>query len=906
MKISTPLPLLIFVIAIPIIFYPKWLNWINPNQPEISFSANRWLAVILRFGSVCCLILALANLHGLVFTEAKSFVLIIDHSDSIPLSARQFAHQKAKDIIHKLNDQDNSQIIFFGQEPILSSNLSTVHNSSINATETDISAAIKTAITAFSPNMDKRLVIFTDGQQTKGNLAAALNNLAGNEIQTFIVNLPIHYPSEVIVHELQVPESVQLSEEFRIRIILESQSNTTAPIEIWQTHQSKRVPIIKEKKINIIEGKQVIEFPHRIDLTGNYRFQVRLQIDDLFQENNQVFATTSVISEHPKILYVVESLSENKIGNLWPTLDEMTSIEAKQIEAYQFPKDLTDLQFYQTIILDNLPIEVLSSSQIKILEHYVEQTGGGLIVIGGNQSYGLGGYHNTTLENILPVKIQPKKGKQSLALVMLIDISGSMANQVGRRKKIDLALEGVRLAITGLDKPDMVSVIGFAERVLHDMPLSKDKSLILGQLNQFEPSGGTKMLPALEIAIQRLENTKSGHKHLLILSDGKSEGDFTSILRKISTSKISVSTIAVGNIAEGVLQKLAATGRGSYEHVKNASQLPKVLVDQVRRSRKYLVNETVEPIISSSNPILNQITRLPELDGYLATTEKKNAQILITSGTTNSHGLDQPILAVWHYGLGQVAALTTDAGQQWSTKWKTSSHKYFSWHRFWLQLIMATRKNESSKKFEMQTQLIRGLNGIEGQVLLAGQVGIGMSATSVSPNGRLSPIDLQLTARDQAQGQFPLTEVGIYTVSVQIGNQQKMASLAVSYPLEYRHLGQNSQVLTQISHHTNGVLNPSIDQITAPSRTKSTQRHFFTQPLLLASLTLFVLELIFRVWPLFQQSKSLDAKRSTNTLINEQIALHPKTDDSPNDQSSSLHQMLLAKQRNNQSFTGED
>ena len=904
LKISTPLPFLIFVIAIPIIFYPKWLNWINPNQPKIPFSVNQWLAVILRFGSVCCLVLALASLHGLLFTGAKSFVLIVDHSDSIPLSTRQFAHQQAEDIIDKLNDQDNSQIIFFGQQPILSSDLSIIHNSSINATETDISAAIETAITAFSPNMEKRLVVFTDGQQTQGNLANALNNLAGHEIQTFIVNLPIHYPSEVIVHELQVPESIQLSEEFIIRIILESQSNTTAPIEIWQIHQSKRVPIIKEKKIDIIKGKQVIEFPHRIDSPGNYRFQVRLQIDDLFQENNQVFATTAVISEHPKILYVVDSLSEDKIGNLWPTLDEMTSIEAKQIEAYQFPKNLIDLQFYQTVILDNLPIEVLSSSQIKTLEHYVDQTGGGLIVIGGNQSYGLGGYHDTIIENILPVKIQPKKRKQSLALAMLIDISGSMANQVGRRKKIDLALEGVRLAITGLDKPDMVSVIGFAERIIHDIPFSKDKSLILRQLNQFEPSGGTKMLPALEMAIQRLENTESGHKHLLILSDGKSEGDFTSILRKISTSKISVSTIAVGNIAEGVLRKLAATGLGSYEHVKNVSQLPKVLVDQVRRSRKYLVNETIEPIISSNNPILKQITRLPELDGYLATSEKKNAQILITSGTANSHGLDQPILAVWRYGLGQVAALTTDAGQQWSTKWKTSSHKYFSWHRFWLQLIMATRKNESSKKFEMQTQLIRGLNGIEGQVLLAGQVGIGMSATSVSPTGRLSPIDLQLTARDQAQGQFPLAEVGVYTVSVQIGNQQKIASLSVSYPLEYRHLGQNSQILTQISHHTNGVLNPSIDQITAPSRAKSTRRYFFTQPLLLASLTLFVLELIFRVWPLFQHPKRLEATRGINTSINEHFEPHPETDDSLPDESSSLHQMLLAKQRSN--HTGED
>ncbi len=905
MNISTPLPLLVFLLVIPIIFYPKWLDWIKKNHsPKNIFSTNQWLALILRLSSIFCLVLALAHLHRSVSSNTRSIALLIDHSDSIPLSTRQFAYQHAQNIMQQLTDQDNSQIIFFGQHPTLVSSLSTATGNFINSAATDISAAIETAITTFPSTQDKRLVIFTDGQQTQGKLTDALDQLVANQIQTFVVKLPINHPLEVIAHHLQVPEKVQPSEEFWLRAILESQTKTTALIEIWQTHRSTRITVIQKQQIKLLGGKQVFQFRHRLDEFGDYQFQLRLKIDDQFQENNQVFATTTVVTEHPKVLYVVNSLEKNGNGSLWPTLVQATNLKPKQIESYQFPKTLAGLQSYQTIILDNLPIEVFSSAQLKILQNYVGQVGGGLIVIGGNQSYGPGGYHQTELETILPVKMQPKQGKQSLALVMLIDVSGSMANRIGKRQKIDLALEGVRLAITTLDKSDMISVIGFAERVLHDIPFSTDHTFIIGQLNRFQPSGGTLMRPALETAIQRLNTAKASQKHLLILSDGKSQGEFTSILSEIFDSEISVSTIAVGNTAEEFLQKLAIIGRGSYRHVKNITQLPQILVDQVRRSRKYVVKQTIEPVISSNSPVLNQIIHLPELDGYVATTEKKDAQILITSGKKNPDGVDQPILAIWRYGLGQAVALTTDAGQQWSTKWQTSTQKFFSWYRLWVQLIMAVRKSEDSDKFELQTQLTRGLNGIEGHVRLAGEIATDISATAVTPTGQLLPIDFQLTATDQAEGKFPLTEVGIYTISVQVGRQQKTANLVVSYPLEYQHLGQNLQILSQICQQTNGILDPLIDQIIAPAKKNTIYQYPLTQPLLFISLIILILELIFRIWSPVQRQKKLKVKE-TNIPTNIKNDYQVPIIDSTTDYSSSLNQMLLAKQRANRSHSDE-
>ena len=919
MKFGAPLALLFLLLAIPIILlavHPELISFLYRRRlgddENTSTNVHSWFLIGLRLLSVFCLILALAQLYRSMVSNQRSIALVIDLSDSIPTSVQQSTQQYSKNVRQRLTDNDTVQVVVFGQRPALVSDLSAVHSVSIDRSATDIAAALQIASSTFSLEAEKRLVLLTDGQQTQGDLETALDLLAASQIQTFVVPLNLSSPPtkessglqaqplEVIVHDLQVPTTPRPSEQFRLRALIESNAETEAIAELWQTDGSTQQPIIQNRRLQLKAGKQVIQFQHRIDRPGYYQFQLSLLVADQFQENNQALAVTYIATESPEILYV------SRTGNstFWPILSQAANFKATQIPSTRFPRTLPGLRPYHAIILDNLPASVFSDSQLKMIQNYVGQVGGGLAVIGGKQAFGLGGYHGTLLETILPVEMTPKQRKRSMAMVMLLDTSGSMANQVGGYQKIHLALEGVRSAVMAMDKTDQVSVIGFAEKIQHDIPLTTDHLSVIRALRRFQPSGGTQMLPALEQAYQRLQAASAKQKHLLILSDGKSDGDFNPLIQKIVAAQISISTIAVGDAAEAFLRSLATVGQGSYRHVKNTTQLPRILVDQVRQSRKYAVEEPTQPIFSDLSPMLTGITSLPELDGYVATSAKDNAQVLIESDSTDPENAGQPILAWWNYGLGKTAAFTSDTGGRWSHNWRATNSETFSWDRFWIQLLGSVVKSTANSDFELQTQMINGSRGTEGVVRLEGQLGNTLTAIVACPNGEQLSVTLQRIAKDQAQGTFPLNQTGIYTVSAEVDGQQQISSLVVSYPLEYRYLTGNRQLLGRIAWRTNGILNPSVDQITTPARQKITRQHYLARPLLLISLLVFAVELVCRRWLPFQPKRpAIESSTNQERLVPPQPIVEGGNSLQTQPSLAQLHvdQLLFAKRRAAQS-----
>jgi hypothetical protein len=50
----------------------------------------------------------------------------------------------------------------------------------------------------------------------------------------------------------------------------------------------------------------------------------------------------------------------------------------------------------------------LSQRKMETLQSYVRDLGGGLVVVGGPESFGMGGYYKTPLEEALPVDMQIK------------------------------------------------------------------------------------------------------------------------------------------------------------------------------------------------------------------------------------------------------------------------------------------------------------------------------------------------------------------------------------------------------------------------------------------------------------------------------------------------------------------
>ena len=82
-------------------------------------------------------------------------------------------------------------------------------------------------------------------------------------------------------------------------------------------------------------------------------------------------------------------------------------------------------------------------------------------MIGGEQSFGVGGYLHTPLEKVLPVHLEIRDDvrKMGIALGVSLDRSGSMSAPVGPNlTKMDLADQGTAASLTLLNNMDSVYV----------------------------------------------------------------------------------------------------------------------------------------------------------------------------------------------------------------------------------------------------------------------------------------------------------------------------------------------------------------------------------------------------------------------------------------------------------------
>jgi Ca-activated chloride channel homolog len=235
-----------------------------------------------------------------------------------------------------------------------------------------------------------------------------------------------------------------------------------------------------------------------------------------------------------------------------------------------------------------------------------------------------------------------------------------------------------------LDAGDRLGVIAFDSTARTILPISEASPADVGTaLTRLEPSGGTRILPALARAFDALGPTgeagsrvtagarhlgPSGARHLVLVTDGRGEGgDFEREGRRIAQAGVTLSVIAVGADADvPLLQALAAAGRGRFEAVHDASRLASALRREVVMARGPVVHEGRVAISAAPHPVMAGLapTAIPPLLGYVSTAPKPFATVALRAETGD------PVLAIGASGLGRAAVLTTTLDGPWSTEWR--------------------------------------------------------------------------------------------------------------------------------------------------------------------------------------------------------------------------------------------
>ena len=597
--------------------------------------------------------------------------------------------------IAKLKPNDQFAVIRFAQEPSVLIRIgaaddqphlsSVLPESTVEQDATDILTPLKRALELLSDNYHRRIVLFTDGIHNSGNMSITdyLPLFSGSNVE--IMTVPLQTVNDTIrVQELQLPNTVRKGQRFQIQAIVETDGSIPT---VTATLYHNGVPF-PDIEFPLQKGRNVLALPtQQVSEDRPHTYHLKLNIIDEILENNQASGVVQ-IQDKPHVLYAEGDLEH--ADNLKNVLEE-NGFVVNVISAAEIPTDLVILQHNDVLILSNIPANTLSSEQLDIVEAYVRDLGHGLVVIGGDHAFGPGGYTDTALERVLPVEMTPRKRQESVAIVFVIDTSGSMANYVGEQKKIEIAIEAIHAGIHNLEDKDVAGIISFSAGTdVHVISqLTSDHQTLIKRVERLKPTGGTTaMKEAMETAGEMLKAADAKRKHIILLSDGKSKGEYSELIntaKDAATASIGITTIAIGDADKKLLNEIADTSGGRFVPVQNVQELPQVLMDAVRDTHNYIIQEQFQPnIVNHTTPILEGIDALPQLYGYVASAEKTVAQVFIKSHK------DEPVLAGWYYGLGKSVAWTSDVKPAWSSEWISWS----DFGKFWGQVVNWTLPTE--------------------------------------------------------------------------------------------------------------------------------------------------------------------------------------------------------------------
>ena len=885
-------------------------------QRSARLSTVKWrkkATFILRGAALLCAILALANLQRTHKDQRLAVAFLLDTSESIPRAQHEQARKQINAAVAKLKPTDQFGIIGFAKEAsvlleirqkqdhLLDSastvSLETLAEQTAGRGATDILAALKRAIALLPDNHHRRIVLFSDGMHNAGGtpLKDYLPLLSASNVEILTVPLDAVNDAVRVVH-LQVPTQVRKGQSFEIGAVIETDGSIPT-LTATLYHEGMPINTLEWTRLR---GTYSFALPvPPISTDGNHRYTLQLNVTDEIPENNHGYGVVK-LADKPHALYVEEDLRH--AVNLETVLEE-NGFEVEVLSPSEMPTELVELQRSDILILSNVSAEALSTEQLRSIENYVGDLGHGLVVIGGERAYGPGGYTDTVLERVLPVEMTPRERKDAVAIVFVLDTSGSMANYVEARQKIALAIEGVRAGIRNLDEEDVAGILGFNTDV-HTISELTSEHRVLGQVvGRLKPTGGTtKMKDATEQAYEMLEANDAKRKYIVLLSDGKSRGaasDFLALAERIAEARISTTTIAIGDANKELLSQFAEIGGGRTVFVENVQQLPAVLTEAVRETQRYTVQEPFQPVIvSPDEPIVAGVETPPLLYGYVATTEKERAQVLIRSHK------DEPILAAWNFGLGKAIAWTSDIKPAWSKEWIP----WGNFGKFWGQVINWTvPAADVGSDFDLTVSMNHGIGEVNVDTRTPSEASYKVHV--VAPDGTNEIVEIQQLTPTRYNGTFQMQDSGSYIVTAQRAGDahQQIEVLSLPYPAEYAEFGTDTALLKMLAAGTAGIHEPTPTQIATPAGTPIERQMSLAQALLVAAALLFVLEMILRRFSITNRylvefferlrGKSMDSPVEVQVAQTPPDESVPENTTSPQPTETSMNRLLAAKKR---------
>ena len=814
------------------------------------------IAPLIRGIVLALVILALAGPQRIAVHEGQARPALIDLSASITDSMRQWSTQLLRDRI-RLRDGDPA--IAFGKSALretvgvaLAAAAAPKGCDQCRPGATDLEGALHALLDA-DDGGGGPVVLVTDGWENQGEAERAIGGLlaAHSRLYIFTPPPPTSIPN-VAMTALTLPRALPSVAPFSLGVTLlnMNQQPVGGTIDLYENNR-----LLDHKPVTLQPGEQRFDFPVRSESAGliSYRavFKPADPTLDSYLEDDELQEWLGIGAKRRVLILTGEARDANYLEAAAGRL----GLEPAVVDLSKGTFD-GSLNGYDAVILNNVPRTRLAPVAQTALAAYVEH-GGSLAMVGGDQSFGLGGYQGSEVANAMPVTMKPPEHKQQQrALVLVIDKSGSM----GRNNKLTYAKAAALTVTKTMNDDDLVSVIGFDAQpfvVVPLQPLKESRPYLADMIDRLKARGTTFLLPALKEAERDLAGSGAAVKHVVILTDGETGGTATMYYDLVASMHhdggVTISTIAIGREPNvPLLTSIAQYGGGSFYQTEGAQSLPEIVLQDVKEhgGEITMVEKDFTPRGPAPDAVLKDLAgkKLPPIKGYVGTELKPAANLDLY---VDREGRRDPLVASWKFGSGKALAVTTDASGRWSGDWIKANVYTQVWDKL---LSWMTPENHNAENFDV------ALGYRDGKLDLKlidyseqpGRAEHLISAAVTRPDNAVSRLMLSEDAPGEMSGSVDAPRSGTYYIELK---SQPGGAARVFPPLaftvspavmaEVPRPEPNYGLLERLASATGGRLNPAVGEVDL-ARPRLEKAESLAPWLLVAAMVLLIGEALTR------------------------------------------------------------
>jgi Mg-chelatase subunit ChlD len=827
--------------SLPISFdHPAWL-WVCLLVPVLVAASMRSLAgldgvrraasLLLRSLLIVLLAACLAGIEHVRRNRDLTVMFLMDRSHSVEV-LEPWQEQFMQAVCEDTPPDDRVGVISFARSARLEQlpmrggyYIQKDRLSTMGATDrTDLASALRLAMAMFPHDTTKRMVLLSDGNDNMGDVLSEARRARADGVPIDVLPLRYQHPNEIYIDRMLAPTFAEEGEQVPIRLVLHTGRRATGRLQLY--HNNVPVPMPEEQsRLTLVPGDNTFFTRLPIRTTGTQHFEARFLPDDEAMDaislNNTAGAFTLVSGASTVLLVTADPTYDAALAEALRR--EQVRIDVRTLdEAATFTPDR--FGDYSSIILANVPANALTDEQHAALVHYVKHQGGGLIMTGGDEGFGAGGWIGSPVAEVMPVHFEIKH-KRVIPRGALVLIMHSCEAARGNFHAKEMA----KKSADTISSRDYFGVLAYSYSPGGNnwevpLDLNTNRMATKAKIDRMQNGDMPDFGSAMEMAYKELMSGRgqdAAQRHVIIFSDGDASGPSQALLARYKTARITVSTVGIGygaHVDPRTLQQVATATGGRYYQASNPRQLPQIFVKESKVVRRpLLVEEPFQPMVvqAHTGPLveLDAAEQLPRLGGFVMTSPKEDPNVMVPVVRQTQEG-DDPVLAHWQCELGKAVAFTSGYWPRWGREWTQWSR----FAKFWAQLVRWSMRQEAPANFDTSTSIV----GDQGRIVVDALDERGnflnhlqLDGTLLAPDGQAIPVIFNQLGPGQYEVRFQADKAGPYVAAIRDTsgrvNGILRTGLTVPFSPEFRDLKTNDALLDQIASISGGRrLDPSV------------------------------------------------------------------------------------------------